>query len=386
MAGALGGIKVLEIGQLVAGPYAGTLLGWLGASVLKLESPSGDPIRTWRTVRDGTSLWWRTLSRNKHVARIDLREAAGRQTLRELAAEADVLIENFRPGRMEEWGLGPDDLAQLNANLIVCRVSGYGQTGPLASRPGYASVAEAVGGLRHLTGTVDGEAVRANLSLGDTVAALHAAIGVLAALVHRERGGGGQVVDVSLMESVVGLLESAILEASVGVERGPSGGSITGVAPTGQWVCADGKFVVIGANGETVFHRLCAAMERPELATDARFMGNEARVRHRVELDACIGDWTRVRTADEVIDVLVRAGVPCGVVQSPHDLLEDPQLKARGVLSEVWLDGQRLVVPELGPRLTGTPGRTRWLGGDAVELSSAVAAWRGAQTLPDGAT
>jgi crotonobetainyl-CoA:carnitine CoA-transferase CaiB-like acyl-CoA transferase len=376
MSGALDGIKVLELGQLVAGPFAGTLLAWLGASVLKVEPPGGDPIRSWRTVRDGTSLWWRTLSRNKHVTRLDLRTEHGRARVRALADEADVLIENFRPGRLEAWGLGPAELARTNPGLVLCRVSGYGQDGPLAGRPGYASVAEAAGGLRHLTGTADGEAVRANLSLGDTVAGLHAAVGILAALLHRERGGTGQVVDVSLLECVVDLLEAALPEAAVGVDRGPSGGTITGVAPSGAWTCADGRQVIIGANGEAIFARLCAAMGAPSLAQDPRFQGNPARVANRAALDARIGAWTAGLARDQVVARLADAGVPCGPVQSPADLLRDPQLRARGMFCEVLVGGEPIVLPELAPRLAGTPGRTRWAGGDAVSPDAAVRAWR----------
>ena len=376
MSGALAGLRVLELGQLVAGPFAGTLLGWLGASVLKVEPPGGDPIRSWRTMRDGTSLWWRTLSRNKHVTRLDLRTLPGRARVRALADEADVLIENFRPGRLEAWGLGPAALARTNPGLVVCRVSGYGQDGPLADRPGYASVAEAAGGLRHLTGTAEGEAVRANLSLGDTVAGLHAAIGVLAALLHRERGGTGQVVDVSLLECVIDLLEATLTEAGVGVERGPSGGTITGVAPSGAWTCRDGRQVVIGANGEAIFARLCAAMGLPALADDARFRGNLARVHNRAALRAIIAAWTTALPADAVVSQLSAAGVPCGPVRTPSELLRDPQLQARGMLREVLVGGERLVLPELAPRLVGTPGRTRWAGGDAVDVETAAAAWR----------
>jgi crotonobetainyl-CoA:carnitine CoA-transferase CaiB-like acyl-CoA transferase len=237
-------------------------------------------------------------------------------------------------------------------------------------------VAEAAGGLRHLTGTDDGEAVRANLSLGDTVAGLHAAVGVLAALLHRERGGTGQVVDVSLLECVVDLLEATLPEASVGVERGPSGGTITGVAPSGAWRCADGRRVVIGANGEAIFRRLCAAMGSPGLADDPRFQGNPARVANRALLGECIGAWTRSLPAGTVVAKLAEAGVPCGPVQTPGELLRDPQLQARGMLSEVLVGGERMVLPELAPRLVGTPGRTRWVGGDAIPVDEAVAAWR----------
>jgi len=351
MSAPLSGIRVLELGQLVAGPFAGALLATFGAEVIKVEPPGGDPIRSWRTVVEGTSMWWRDLARHKKLVCLDLRTEAGRLAVRRLIPHCDVVIENFRPGRLEDWGLGPDELERLRPGLVLCRVSGHGQTGPDRDLPGYASVAEARGGLRRLTGPVDGASVRANLSLGDSLAGLQAAFGVVLALLQRERGGGGQVVDVSLLESVITVLEAVVAEASVGSQRGPSGGTITGVAPSGAWSCQDGE-VVIGANGETLFARLCGAMGRPELARDARFVGNPARVAHRRALDAEIGRWTRSRTVAEVLAALAEAKVPAGPVQTPADLLADPQLQARGVLCEVVVDGRRMVFPQLGPRLS----------------------------------
>ncbi len=375
--GPLAGIRVLELGQLIAGPFAATLLAWFGAEVVKVEPPGGDPVRGWREVRGGTSLWWRSLARNRRLITLDLRSPEGRALARRLALKADVLIENFRPGRMEAWGLGPAELAEAHPGLVYCRVSGYGQDGPLRDRPGYASGAEAEGGLRYLTGPEEGPGVRANLSLGDTVAGLHAALGILAALLHRERGGAGQVVDVSLLESVVNLLEATLPEASVGVSRGPSGGTITGVAPTGAWRCLDGE-VVLGANGESVFGRLCAAMGRPELAGEARFVDNAARVANRAALDEVIGGWTGERTVAEVVAALAAASVPVGSVSTPEALLGHPQLAARGVLAEVFVGGERVVLPELAPRLSGTPGRTREAGGELGRDTAAVLAeWLG---------
>ncbi|MED5370150.1 MAG: CoA transferase [Myxococcota bacterium] len=368
---ALQGIKVLELGQLIAGPFAGTLLGYFGAEVVKVESPQGDPIRSWRTMQGDTSLWWRTISRNKRLLSLDLRTEAGRQIVRELAAQADVLIENFRPGRMEQWGLGPDALAEINPRLVVCRVSGYGQTGPMRQRPGYAAVAEAVGGLRYLTGDPDGPSKRANLSIGDTVAGMHAAIGILLALLHRERGGPAQVVDVSLVESVLTLLEATLVEASVGVVRQPSGGTITGLAPTGGYPCADGE-VVIGANGESVFRRLCAAMGKPQLGDDPRFVDNPARVAHRWELDAEIAAWTRTLSVSDCVDQLAAAGVPAGPVQDAAQILAHPQLVARDFFPEIHVGGQPIVLPELAPRMEKTPGATRFVGGPLGADSAAV--------------
>lgn len=372
----LSGIRVLELGQLVAGPMAGTLLASFGAEVIKVEAPGGDPIRQWRTVVDGTSVWWRTLARNKRLVSLDLRSEGGRAAIRRLVPHCDVVIENFRPGRMEAWGLGPTELEALRPGIIVCRVSGYGQTGPHRDRPGYASVAEARGGLRHLTGPVEGASVRSNLSLGDSIAALQAALGIVVALVHRLRGGGGQVVDVSLLEAVLGMMEGAVTEASVGANRGPSGSTITGVAPSGAYPCRDGE-VVLGANGETLFARLCAAMGQPGLAADPRFAGNPARVAHRDLLDAHIARWTRARTVDEVVAILADAKVPAGPVQTPAQLLEDPQLRARDALWEVWVDGTRMVLPPVGPRLSGAPPRRdhpgRGLGHDTVAVLTELA-------------
>ncbi len=369
--GALSGIKVLELGQLIAGPFCGTLLGYFGAEVVKIEAPAGDPIRAWRTMAGDTSVWWRTLSRNKRLVSLDLRTQAGRDVVALLAREADVVIENFRPGRMEAWGLGPEALCKLNPKLVYCRVSGYGQTGPLRERPGYAAVAEAVGGLRFLTGDPGGASKRANLSIGDTVAGMHAALGVLLALLHRERGGEPQVVDVSLVESVLTLLEATLVEASMGVVRQPSGGTITGLAPTGGYPCSDGE-VVIGANGESVFRRLCGAMGKPEFGEDVRFVDNPSRVAHRWELDAEIAGWTRSVTVAQCVEQLSKAGVPAGAVQDAQQILNHPQLQSRDFFPEVHVGGHKMVLPELAPRLSKTPGGTTWAGGDLGEHSAEV--------------
>ncbi len=352
----LSGIRVLELGQLVAGPFAGALLASFGADVIKVEAPAGDPIRQWRTLVDGTSVWWRTLARNKRLISLDLHAEPARAALRRLIPQCDVVIENFRPGRMESWGLGPAALEALRPGLIVCRVSGYGQTGPDRDLPGYASVAEARGGLRYLTGPVDGPTVRSNLSLGDSIAGLQAALGVVLALLHNARGGGGEVVDVSLLEAMLSIMEGAVTEASVGVHRGPSGSTITGIVPSGSFACIDGH-VVLGANGETVFARLCTAMGQPEIALDERFRGNPARVAHQDELTAIIAAWTSSQTVDAVVRALSEARVPVGPIQSPGQLLIDPQLRARDALWEVWVDGTRMVLPQLGPRLASVSPR-----------------------------
>lgn len=369
--GPLQGLRVLELGQLIAGPFAGTLLAWFGAEVIKIEPPSGDPVRRWRGMQGDTSLWWRGVARNKRLVCLDLRTEEARALVRQMVPKVDVVIENFRPGRMEAWGLGPDVLTALNPNLVMCRVSAHGQTGPLRDRPGYASVAEARGGLRYLTGMPGGPTMRANLSMGDSLAGLYAAFGVVLALLHRERGGGGQTVDVSLVESVLGMLEAVVSEAAAGMPRERSGAGITGIVPSSAWACRDGE-VVIGANGESVFARLCAAMGKPELAEDPRFQGNPARVENQAALDAAIGDWTRDLAVADVVAELTAAGVPAGPVQSPTDLLADAQLKSRGLFCEVWVGGKPVVLPELGPRLTESPGKTRWAGGDLGADTDAV--------------
>jgi len=358
----LSGVRVLELGQLVAGPFAGALLASFGAEVIKVEAPGGDPIRQWRTLIDGTSVWWRTLARNKRLISLDLHAESGRAALRRLIPRCDVVIENFRPGRMEAWGLSPAELERLRPGLIVCRVSGYGQTGPDRDLPGYASVAEARGGLRYLTGPTDGPTVRSNLSMGDSIAGLQAALGVVVALLHKFRGGGGQVVDVSLLEAMLSMMEGAVTEASVGVHREPSGSTITGIVPSGSFPCLDGD-VVLGANGETLFARLCAAMGQPEVALDERFRGNPARVAHQDELTAIISTWTAARTVDAVVQTLSDARVPVGPIQSPAQLLDDPQLRARDALWEVWVGGTRMVLPQLGPRLSTVPPRRDHPGG-----------------------
>ncbi|RZO58497.1 MAG: CoA transferase [Sandaracinaceae bacterium] len=362
--GPLAGLRVLELGQLLAGPWAATLLGWFGAEVIEVEPPAGDPIRSWRVLDEGgTSYWWRSIGRNKRCVALDLRQEEGRALAKRLALECDVIVENFRPGTMERWGLGPEIFEAEKPSLIYARVSGYGQTGPYRDRPGYASVAEAIGGLRHLTGHPGEPSVRPNLSLGDTVAGLHTALGVLVALLERQRSGRGQVIDTALYESVFALLEAVVPEHSgAGAVRQPSGKSLTGVVPSSLYPCAGGKHVVIGANGETVFARLMGAIGRPELARDPRFRDNPSRVSHAETLDAIIGAWTEQRTVGQVVDALVEASVPCGPIYDAADMRADPHFQARGLYEPVEVDGRRLELPALQPRLTRTPGRTRWAG------------------------
>lgn len=362
----LDGIKVLEMGQLLAGPFTGCLLGYFGAEVIKVETPgSGDPIRTWRVVEDGTSLWWRSLARNKKCITLNLREDRGRELARRLADRSDVLIENFRPGTMEKWGLGPDSLKQTNPGLVYARISGYGQTGPYAQRPGYASACEGFGGFRYLNGVPGEPPVRMNLSLGDSLSGLHAAFGILLGLMHRERGhgAGGQVVDVALFESVFNMLEAVVPEYDgAGVVREPSGSTVTGIAPTNTYPCADGKYVIIGGNGDSIFQRLMRAAGRPDMAEDARLANNAGRVEHEAEIDAAISAWTTKLDSSAVLAALEDAVVPSGPIYSIADMVGDPQFEARGLFESVEYDGRSLKIPAITPRLSETPGRTQWAG------------------------
>lgn len=360
----LSGIRVLEVGQLLAGPFAGCVLGYFGAEVIKIEPPGGDPLRNWRVLRNGTSLWWHSLARNKKSVAIDLQHAEGQALVRELARHADVLIENFKPGTMEKWGLGPNELKALNAELVYARVSGYGQSGPYASRAGFASVCEAVGGFRHLNGFADRPPVRPNLSLGDTLAGLHAVIGILLALnAQGRRRASGQVVDVAIYESVFNVLEAVVPEYDgAGVVRGPSGSTLTGIVPSNTYLCADDKYVVVGANGDSLFKRLMRAIGQPAMADDPRFANNAGRVQHEREIDDAIGAWTRAHTSEEVLRTLNDISVPGGPIYSVADMLADPHFNARGLFEEVETNEGPLKVPAILPKLENTPGGTRSAG------------------------
>jgi crotonobetainyl-CoA:carnitine CoA-transferase CaiB-like acyl-CoA transferase len=357
----LEGIRVLEMGQLLAGPFAGCVLGYFGAEVIKLEPPGGDPIRGWRVVRDGTSLWWASLARNKKSVTLDLQSARGRELAKALAARSDVLIENFRPGTMEKWGLGPEPLKALNPELVYARVSGYGQSGPYASRPGFASVCEGFAGFRHLNGFADRAPVRPNLSMGDTLAGLHAVLGILLALTARLRGKtkSGQVVDVAIYESVFNLLESVVPEYDgAGVVRAPSGSTITGIVPTNTYGCADGKYVIIGGNGDSIYQRLMRAIGRPEMAEDPRYATNARRVENEREIDDAISAWTGERDSAAVLEALRKAEVPNGPIYNVADMMADPHFNARGMFESVEVNGKPLKIPAIPPRLGETPGRT----------------------------
>ncbi len=358
---------MLEVGQILAGPFAGAMLAYFGAEVIKVEPPDGDPIRGWRLLDGGTSLWWRSLARNKKCITLNLRKAEGQSLLRRLAARSDVLIENFRPGTLEGWGLGPADLEAVNPRLLFARVSGFGQTGPYAGRAGYAAVCEAVGGLRAVTGFPGGVPVRANLSLGDTVAGLHTVIGILLGLVDRLRRQPerGQVIDVAIYEAVFNLLESTVPEYDrFGVVRQPSGATITGVVPSNLYPTADGKQVIIGANSDPMFRRLMRALGRPDLAEDPRLAVNAGRVEHQAEVDEAIASWTRGRSVAEALAVLEQAGVAAGSLYDVADMFRDPHFQERGLFETVETPEGPLKVPALAPKLSATPGATEWGGSE----------------------
>ncbi len=363
----LSGVRVVEVGQLLAGPFAGTLLGYFGADVIKVEPPgSGDPIRGWRLLDEtGTAYWWRSLGRNKRSLTLDLRSEEGRRIAGELIDGADVVIENFRPGTMEKWGLGPERFQSSNPALIYTRISGYGQSGPLARKPGYASVTEAYSGFRYVNGHAGEAPIRPNLSIGDTLSGMHAAFGIALALLARQKIGRGQVVDVALFESMFNLLEGVIPEYSgAAAIREPSGSTITGIVPTNTYKCADGRFVVIGGNGDSIFKRLMRAIDRDDLADDPRLAHNPGRVEHETLLDDAIGAWTRRHDAANVIDVLEAADVPVGPILNVADMFNEPQFRARGLFESVTINGKPLEIPALLPKLDATPGTTRWPGGD----------------------
>ncbi len=364
--GPLVGIRVLEVGQLIAGPFTGCLLGYYGAEVIKVERPGeGDPLRTWRLLDEGTSLWWRSVARNKKCVTANLRTEQGREIVRRLASESDVLIENFRPGSMERWGLGPDELLADNPGLIYARISGYGQDGPYASRPGFASVCEGVGGFRYINGYADRPPVRPNLSMGDTLAAMLAALGILMACISKLKDPEhrGQVIDVAIYEAVFNMLESIVPEYDrLGEVRQPSGSTLTGIVPTNTYLCADDKHVIIGGNGDTIFQRLMRAMGRPEMAEDSRFADNAGRVEHEAELDEAILQWTRSLTADQVLEQLEEAEVPSGPIYSVADMFKDAHFHARGLFETVDVNGRPLTIPAIVPKLSETPGQTIWAG------------------------
>ena len=359
---ALQGLRVIEMGQLIAGPFAGKTLGDFGADVIKIEAPgAGDPLRNWRKILDGTSVWWQVQSRNKRSIALDLRNPEGQAIAKRLIAQADVLIENFRPGTLEAWGMDYESLARDNPGLIMLRISGYGQTGPYRDQPGFGVIGEAMGGLRHLTGEPGRVPVRCGISIGDTLAALHGTIGVLTALYHRKvNGGKGQVIDVALTEAVLNVMESLIPEYSAfGEVREPAGSALPGIAPSNAYKCNDGV-VLIAGNGDSIFKRLMATMERHDLAQDPELADNAGRVRRVDEIDAAIAQWTQDQTVDQVLAQLAQAKVPAGRVYTARDIVNDPHFQARDmIVKQTTRDGHEMDVPGIVPKLMGTPGRIR---------------------------
>ena len=362
----LQGIKVIELGSLIAGPYAGTLLAQFGAEVIKIETPvNGDPLRKWRKLHDGTSLWWYSQSRNKKSVTLNLKSERAQQIVRDLVKDADVVIENFRPGLMESWGLGWEQLSAINPKLVMVRISGYGQSGPYRERPGFAAIAESMGGLRYLSGYADRPPVRVGVSLGDSLASLYGVIGALLAMHHvKANRGTGQFIDVALYEAVFGIMESLIPEYAMFEHvRERTGSSLPGISPSNTYLCADGNYVIIAGNGDGIFKRLMHAIGLPEFAEDARFADNAKRVQHNDLLDGVIGEWTARHPIDAVLQVLGHADVPCGRIYTAADIARDPQYAARGMIERHTLpDGQPIDLPGIVPKLSATPGSTRWVG------------------------
>lgn len=364
----LQGLRVIELGQLLAGPFAGCMLGYFGAEVIKVEPPGGDPIRNWREVKGGTSLWWHSLGRNKKCISLDLKTEKGRDLVRQLLTSADIVVENFRPGVLEGWGLDPESLRVDNPNLIYARISGYGQTGPYAKKPGFASACEAISGFRFVNGYPGEAPVRPNLSIGDTVSGLHAVIGILMALRARDEAvkdnqQGGQVVDVALYESMFNLLEAVVPEYDgAGVIRQPSGTTVTGIVPTNTYKCADDKFLVIGGNGDSIFSRLMVAVGREDMSTDKKYTTNADRVIYEADIDLVLANWCASLSLADAMAVLEEHRVPCGPVYNVEDMMQDAHFKYRELFEAVEINGESLKIPALMPKLQGTPGGTEWAG------------------------
>lgn len=357
----LSGLRVIELGQLIAGPFASKMLGEFGADVIKVEPPeTGDPLRTWRMLHDGTSVWWAAHARNKRSITLNLREPEGQDVIRQLAKDADIVIENFRPGALEKWGIGFKDLHAINPKLIMLRVSGYGQTGPYKDRPGFGVIGEAMGGLRYLTGEPGRPPVRTGVSIGDTLSGLHGVIGVLMALRHREQQGGvGQEVDVALYESVFNMLESVLPEYSkFGAIRQPSGASMPGIAPTNAYLCKDGKYALIAGNGDSIYKRLMEMIGRADLANDPKLARNAGRAEHIDLIDAAISTYTAQHSLDDVLTAMNTAGVPAGKSYDAADIANDPHYQARDMILDATLaDGSVVQVPGIVPKLSKTPGQ-----------------------------
>lgn len=361
----LHGVRVIEMGTLIAGPFAAALLAQFGAEVIKIETPGeGDPLRIWRHVHQGTSFWWYSHSRNKKSVTVNLKSERGQEIVRDLAARADIVVENFRPGVLESWGLGWEDLSRVNPSLIMVRISGYGQTGPYRERPGFGAIAEAMGGLRFVTGYPDRPPVRVGVSIGDTLAAMYGVIGALLAMHHLKTGGKGQQIDVALYEAVFGVMEGLIPEFSAtGFIRERTGAHLAGVSPSSTYLCRDGSYVVIAGNSDSIFKRLMRAIGRDDLADDPRLARNDGRVIHNELIDRAISDWTAGRDLPDVLAALEQARVPSGKIYTAADIDADPHFRAREMLQQVTLrDGTTFELPGIVPKLSESPGGTRWLG------------------------
>lgn len=363
--GPMAGIKILELGSLIAGPYAASVFAQFGAEVIKIEPPKiGDPLRKWRKLAGDTSLWWYSQSRNKKSLTLNLKDPEAQQVVRDLAADADVVIENFRPNTLERWNIGWEQLSAINPRLVMLRVSGYGQTGPYAGKPGFAAIAEAIGGLRYLIGYPDRPPVRTGVSIGDTLASLYGVIGTQMALRHAEKTGEGQVVDVSLIESVLAVTESLIPEYGAdGTVRERTGSSLPGIAPSNTYQTRDKRYLVLAANADSIFQRLMQAIGLPQYAEDPRFAQNDGRAKHSDELDEVLGGWAASVDLADALEILEAASVPASGINSVAEVFNDPQLKSRGAIEHHQLEeGTELYMPTAIPKLSRTPGATRWLG------------------------
>lgn len=362
----LAGLKVIELGTLIAGPFAARILAEFGAEVIKIESPDGgDPLRKWRKLYEGTSLWWYLQSRNKQSVTVNLKHPDGLEVVRRLVAEADIVVENFRPGVLEKLGLGWEALSAINPGLIMLRLSGFGQSGPMAQQPGFGAIGESMGGLRYVTGFPDRPPVKTGISIGDSIAALWGALGALMALRHKEvNGGAGQVVDVALYEAVFAMMESLVPEFDVfGFVRERTGNIMPGITPSNTHTTKDGKHVAIGANGDAIFRRLMLAMDRPDLADDPALADNAGRDARRDELYALIDTWVAAHDEAAVLAALTAAEVPASRIYSVADMFADPQFLAREMLQTVKLpDGRDCRMPGVVPKLSATPGGTEWIG------------------------
>ncbi len=374
--GPLAGIKVLELGTLIAGPFCARVLGEFGAEVIKIESPDGgDQLRQWRKMYEGTSLWWYVQARNKKSVTVNMRTSEGQEIVRKLASEADIVVENFRPGQLEKWNIGWEALSALNPKLIMVRLSGYGQDGPYRDRPGFGVVGEAMSGMRFVTGYPDKPPVRLGISIGDSIAALHGVIGAMMALHHRTANGGkGQIVDVALYESVFNMMESFIPEFDVmGYKRERAGNALPGITPSNTYATRDGKFVIIGANNDAIFKRMMICAGRPDLANDETLANNLGRTPRAAELDQAIEDWTSAHDLDHVLKELEKAEVPAGRVYDPEDIINDVHYQARKMIEQWKLpDGKPMRIPAPVPKLTETPGGTRWIGPKLGEHNAEV--------------